>query len=92
MKLPITIKYTSGDEATYIAHPPEWAKWEKHTGNTISQAQEKMGVWDLMFLAYNAHKRELNGKPVKNFENWMDTVADVVVGDAGDPKAINTEA
>jgi hypothetical protein len=51
MKLPITIKYNSGDEATYVAQPPEWAKWEKQTGLTIGQAQEKMGIWDLMFLA-----------------------------------------
>ena len=51
MKLPITITYNSGDEATYVAQPPEWAKWEKATGNTISQANDKTGIWDLMFLA-----------------------------------------
>ena len=58
MKLPITIEYNSGEQATYIAQPPEWAKWEKQTGNTIGQAQDKMGISDLMFLAYHAHKRE----------------------------------
>jgi hypothetical protein len=93
MKLPITIKYNSGDEATYVAQPPEWAKWEKQTGLTIGQAQEKMGIWDLMFLAYHAHKREVAGsKPVKPMDAWMETVADVVVGDDGDPKAIQKEA
>ena len=51
MKLPITIEYNSGEQATYIAQPPEWAKWEKQTGNTISQAQDKIGISDLMFLA-----------------------------------------
>jgi hypothetical protein len=56
MKLPITIEYNSGEQATYVAQPPEWAKWEKTTGHTISQAKEKLGMWDLMFLAYNAHK------------------------------------
>ena len=91
MKLPITIKYHSGEEATYTANPPEWAKWEKQTGNIIGQAQEKMGIWDLMFLAYHAHKRELGGKPVKNFDNWMDSVADVIVGDGGDPKVTSPE-
>jgi hypothetical protein len=91
MKLPITIEYNSGEQATYIAQPPEWAKWEKQTGNTIGQAQEKMGLWDLMFLAYHAHKRELGGKPAKPIEAWMDTVADVIVGDA-DPKVIQKEA
>jgi hypothetical protein len=91
MKLPITIEYSSGEQATYVAQPPEWAKWEKQTGNTIAQAQEKMGISDLMFLAYHAHKREAAGKPVKAFDVWMETVTDVIVGDA-DPKATQQEA
>lgn len=91
MKLPITITYNSGDQATYIAQPPEWAKWEKTTGTTIAQAQDKIGIWDLMFLAYNAHKRENAGKPTKPFEVWMETVADVQAGEA-DPKATKSEA
>ena len=91
MKLPITIEYSSGEQATYIAQPPEWAKWEKQTGNTIGQAQEKMGISDLMFLAYHAHKREAGGKPVKPYDAWVETITDVVVGDAN-PKATQQEA
>lgn len=91
MKLPITIEYNSGEQATYIAQPPEWAKWERDRGVTISQAQDKMGISDLMFLAYHAHKRENAGKPVKPFEAWCETVADVIVGDAS-PKATQQEA
>jgi hypothetical protein len=91
MKLPITIEYSSGEQATYIAQPPEWAKWEKHSGNTIGQAQDKMGISDLMFLAYHAHKREAAGKPVKPYDIWMETVTDVIVGDAN-PKATQQEA
>jgi hypothetical protein len=91
MKLPITIEYSSGEQATYIAQPPEWAKWEKQTGNTIGQAQDKMGISDLMFLAYHAHKREAAGKPVKPYDIWMETIVDVIVGDAN-PKATQQEA
>ena len=91
MKLPITIEYSSGEQATYIAQPPEWAKQEKQTGNTIGQAQDKMGISDLMFLAYHAHKREAGGKPVKPYDAWMETVTDVIVGDAL-PKATQQEA
>jgi hypothetical protein len=91
MKLPITIEYNSGEQATYIAQPPEWAKWEKATGNIIGQASEKMGIADLMFLAYHAHKRENAGKPVKPYEAWMETVVDVIVGDAN-PKDTQSEA
>ena len=91
MKLPITIEYSSGEQATYIAQPPEWAKWEKQTGNTIGQAQDKMGISDLMFLAYHAHKREAGGKPVKSYDAWMETITDIIVGDAN-PKATQQEA
>jgi hypothetical protein len=48
-------------------------------------------MWDLMFLAYNAHKRANAGNPVKPFEAWMETVSDVIVGDAN-PKATQQEA
>lgn len=91
MKLPITIKYNSGEEAIYIAQPPEWAKWEKATSKIITQASENLGMWDLLFLAYSAMKREAAGKPVKSLEVWMETVSDVEVGDSN-PKAINPEA
>ena len=87
MILAITITYNSGEEATYTAQPPEWAKWEQKTSNIISQASEKIGVSDLMFLAYHAHKREAAGKAVKPYEAWMETVADIQVGDVN-PKAI----
>jgi hypothetical protein len=81
MKLPITIEYMSGDTATYTAQPPEWAKWENKTGYTISQAQDRIGISDLLFLAWNAMKREAGGKPVKPFEIWCETVSDVRTGD-----------
>jgi len=86
MKLPITIEYNSGEQATYVAAPPEWAKWEIKTGKTIAKAQQEIGINDLMFLAYNAMKREAAGKPVKSYEIWMETVSDIQVGE-DDPKA-----
>jgi hypothetical protein len=91
MKLAITIEYTSGDSATHVALPPEWMKWEQKTGNTIQQVQEKLGIADLMFLAYHAMKREAGGKPVKAFEVWCETVTDIKVGETDSPKAISTE-
>ena len=90
MKLPITIKYNSGEEATYIAQPPEWAKWEKATSKVITQASENLGMWDLLFLAHSAMKREAAGKPVKPLEVWMESVSDVEVGES-DPKVIHPE-
>lgn len=84
MKTAITIEYQSGDVATYVAAPPEWCKWENKTGKTIQQANE-IGISDLLFLAYNAMKRAAAGQPVKPYEVWTETVADVTLGDQ-DPK------
>ena len=92
MKLPITIEYTAGNTETYTAQPPEWAKWEIKTGFIISQAQDKIGISDLMFLAYHAMKREAAGKPVKSFEIWSETVAEITVGDEIAPKVMPPEA
>ena len=88
MKSEITITYNSGEQATYVAQPPEYAKWEKTTGNSLNGLG---GVWDVMFLAYNAMKREAAGKPVKSFEVWMETVADIEVVNR-DPKVSQSEA
>ena len=88
MKSEITITYNSGDQAIYVAQPPEYAKWEKATGKSLNDLG---GVWDVLFLAYNAMKREGAGKPVKSFEVWMETVADIEVTNK-DPKATASEA
>lgn len=91
MKLPITITYNSGSVETYMAQPPEWAKWEKETGNKITNAEGNIGMWDLMFLAYHAHKREAAGQPVKPFDVWSLTVEDVQAGENA-PKVTPSEA
>lgn len=91
MKLPITITYNSGRIETYTAQPPEWAKWERETGNKITNAEGNIGIWDLMFLAYHAHKREAAGQPVKPFDVWSLTVEDVTAGESN-PKVTQPEA
>jgi len=92
MKLQIQIETTNGQTVTTTAQPPEFAKWEQKTGFTIQQAQEKIGISDLMFLAWNALKREAAGKPVKPYEVWCETVVDITVGETESPKAIAEEA
>ena len=73
MKLAIQIEHSNGEGATYVALPPEWMKWENKTGNTIQQVQEKLGISDLMFLAYHAMKRESAGKPV-NLDEYIEFI------------------
>jgi hypothetical protein len=91
MKLPITIEFTNGERETYTALPPEWMKWEQKTGNTIQNVSEKMGIADLMFLAYHAMKRESAGKTVKPFEVWCESVTDIDMGETANPKVTNPD-
>jgi len=89
MKLPITIKFNNGEEATYVVNPPDWAKWELKTGKTIRQNDE-IGMNDLMFLAYTSMSRTSGAKQLKSFETWILSVDDIEVGEV-DPKATQPE-
>jgi len=84
MQQNITIKYNDGSEQTYQVRPPDYARWEMTTKKVISQFG---GMYDILYVAHSAMKRDAGGKPVKPLDVWMETVADVEVGDA-DPKAI----
>jgi ERCC4-related helicase len=83
-------------QAIKISHAQELLETQTLSGfnayiqGLIQQAQEKIGIADLMFLAYHAMKRESAGKPVKPFDVWCETVADVSTGD-NDPKATSAE-
>ena len=88
MQKAITITYASGDQATLVAYPPDFAKWELATKKSIS---EFSGMWDLLFIAHSAMKREAAGKPIKSLEIWMESIVDLAVGD-DNPKAISEEA
>jgi hypothetical protein len=88
MKKEITITYVSGDQATYIAYPPDFAKWEMAQKKSISQFS---GIADLLFVAHSAMKREAAGKPIKPLEIWMESIIDIEVG-TDSPKATTEEA
>jgi hypothetical protein len=88
MKISITIKYSSGESVTYQAGLPEWAKWERKTGKSIYSMKDITAYQQADFLDL---AREASGKPVKSFDVWMETVADIdVVNQA--PKATQLEA
>ena len=88
MQKEITIKYTDGSETTYMVRPPDYARWEMTTKKVISQFS---GVWDILFVAHSAMKRDSGGKPTKSLDIWMESVADFEVGES-DPKVIQEEA
>jgi hypothetical protein len=92
MKSALIIEYFSGEVAEYTAAAPEWAKWEMKTGKSVQQAEEEVGIWDMLFLAYNAMKREKAGQPVKPFEVWIDTVETIRSGKTDSPKVTPPEA
>ena len=88
MQQNITIKYNDGTETTYQVRPPDYAKWEVTTKKVIGQFG---GMWDILYVAHSAMKRDAGGKPVKSLDVWMESVADVEVGDES-PKVIQEEA
>ena len=87
MQQEIKITYTGGEEITYQVFPPDYAKWERATSKSI---QEFNGMYDLLFVAHSAYKREAGGKPTKTLDIWMESVIDLEVG-ADNPKAMSYE-
>lgn len=79
MKLGLTVTFNSGETVSATVLPPEWVKWESKTGRKITdiKGDNLLGMTDLAFLAYNALKREAAGSPVKPFEIWIETVAEI---------------
>jgi hypothetical protein len=51
MKLELEVQYLSGEEATYVAAVPEWVKWERKFNATVNEAESKLGLEGLTFLA-----------------------------------------
>jgi hypothetical protein len=92
MKTGITITYFSGESESFTASTPEFVKWERKTGLKVTQLGENVGLDDLLFLAYNAKKRELAGQPIKPYEIWCDTVDDIRSEEVDSPKATPSEA
>jgi hypothetical protein len=88
MQQQITIKYIDGTETTYMVRPPDYARWEMATKKVISQFG---GMWDILYVAHSAMKREAGGKPTKTLDVWMESIDDVEVG-GEDPKVIQEEA
>lgn len=88
MQQNITIKYIDGTEETFMVRPPDYARWEMATKKVISQFG---GMYDILFVAHSAMKREAGGKPIKSLDIWMESVLDLEVG-AEDPKVTPGEA
>jgi hypothetical protein len=91
MKLELEVTYLNGEIATFVAANPEWVKWERKFNTTVNEADSKLGLEGLNFLAYNAMKREAAGNPVKPFEIWVETV-ESITSKKTDPKAGPSEA
>lgn len=91
MKTELEVTYISGEVATYVAANPEWVKWERKFQTTVNEAESKLGLEGLNFLAYHAMKREAGGNPVKPYEVWVETV-ESITSKRSDPKAGPSEA
>jgi len=95
MKLGFTIKYNSGEEATVICQPPEFARWEKESGKVLTKwgSEGYVGMWDMLFLCHSALVRT-STTPVRPFDAWMNIVDECKIAEVGDanPKVTQQEA
>lgn len=91
MRTELEVTYISGEVATYVAANPEWVKWERKFETTVNEADSKLGLEGLNFLAYHAMKREAAGNPVKPYEIWIETVESITTKQSV-PKAGPSEA
>ncbi len=91
MRTELEVTYISGEVATYVAANPEWVKWERKFNTTVNEADSKLGLEGLNFLAYHAMKREAAGNPIKPFEVWIETV-ESITSKQSVPKAGPSEA
>jgi hypothetical protein len=87
MQKEITITYSNGETATFVANPPDFVRWELATKKSIGQFS---GMYDLLFVAHSAMKRESVGKQIKPLDIWMESIIDIEVGD-DNPKVIAEE-
>ncbi len=93
MRLQINVTYHSGESELATVLPPEWIKWETSTKRKITNVNDDhLGISDLAFLAYSALKREKAGQPVKPYEIWVETIADLDVMNTPNPKATSVGA
>jgi len=92
IKIGITIQYFSGESESFIASTPEFVKWERKTGLKVTQFGDNVGLDDLLFLGYNAKKREQAGQAIKPFEAWCETIDEVRSESTESPKATPSEA
>lgn len=93
MKLGITVTYHSGESESATVLPPEWIKWETKTQRKITDvSNDHLGLSDLAFLAYSALKREKAGQPMKPYDVWIETIADLDVVSSESPKATRVGA
>lgn len=88
MQQSVKIEYIDGSEETFTVRPPDYARWEMATKKVISQFG---GMWDILFVAHSAMKREAAGKPTKSLDIWMESISDMELGDDS-PKVIQGEA
>jgi hypothetical protein len=76
MKLELNITYTNNETAPVTIQASDWRRWELDTKQKMASAE--LGMSDLLFLAYQAIKRQ-STKPVKPLDAWCDGVAEVEV-------------
>lgn len=84
MKIEFNIEYTNNQSEKVVAQLADLAKWEKETNKTVRDLPSA-GIWDTLFVAYQALKRQNNPQATKPFDKWCESV-ETIDGKYDDPK------
>lgn len=85
----LTINYTTktGDDVTVTTTPWSVACWERKYETKIGRIEdEKLGIEDLLYLAWEATKAADDGTVVPVFDTWARTVATIRTVDGDNPE------
>lgn len=83
MRASIKITDINGNEQEVEAIVPDFIAWERRTKRRTSDLANGVGIEDLAFLAWSACKRQGNAK---EFDKWLDEVAEIEMLDKPAPK------
>ena len=91
MKLPLVIRYSSGEQREVVAQFADFVQFERTWSRSVARFEHDFRLTDLAWLAWSAETRAK--RTDKKFDpDWLETVETVELGEAqGDTPLATTQ-
>jgi hypothetical protein len=83
MRINLRVDYTNGESKEITCSARDLVAFEDKFNRSVAKLETEFRLTDLLFLAWHSESRRKETK--KNFDEWLDDVETVGVGEA-DPK------